>query len=242
MRSHRQPLRLIHFFGPDGSGKSTQVEILINLLRSQGVDARKCWVRAHHTIAYILWRLFVKIGFYREVRNAFGVATKIPAVNRNKLLGFFWSIAELIGVFPHLLKVYYYLWRGRTLVAERFILDTITTIAYFLDDLNFLKSCFSRLLMRLIPNDTVFIFLDADYEIIFNRRAPLYKMRQQNLKVRRKEYGAIPDSSVEPMIFINFQRIAYRNLSKLFDTLYIDTSQNSIEQTSKIILKHLGLL
>jgi len=232
--------RLVHFFGPDGAGKSTQVDILVGVLRERGINAQKCWVRAHHTVAFLLWRFFMRIGFCREVLNPFGVATRIPAVDRNRFLGFFWSSVEFIGVLPHILRVYYYLWRGRTLVAERYILDTVTTIAYFLDDISFLGSWTSRLLLRLIPRDTAFIFLDADYEAIYQRRAHLFSIRMRH-KGQRREYGAIPASSVEPRVFIDFQRRAYKTLSRLFDTLVVNTSKSSIEETSMIIRQNLGL-
>lgn len=230
--------RLVHFFGPDGSGKSTQVNMLVDILRKRGVRVQKCWVRAHHTLAFVLWRLLVRIGFYRVVLNPFGVATKLPAVNRNRLLRGFWSAVEFIGVLPIILRVHYYLWRGRTLVAERYILDTVTTIAYFLDDINFLRSRTSKLLLRFIPKETAFIFLDADYNTIYKRRAPLF-VKRIHLKRRRKNYGDIPRSSVEPRVFIEFQRTAYKALAKSFNPLLIDTSRQSVEETSMMILQYL---
>lgn len=229
----------IHFFGPDGSGKSTHVDILVGVLRERGIKAEKCWVRAHHTIAFVLWRLFVTIGFYRVVVNPFGIATKIPAVDRSRLLQFFWSIIELIGVIPLVLRVRYSLWMGRTMVAERYLLDTVTTIAYFLNDLNFLYSRTSRLLLRFLPKDAVFILLDSDYETIFQRRAPFFNTKAT--KSCKKEYGAIPRSSVEPRVFIDFQRKAYELLAASFDTLMIDTSKHNVEETSKAILQYLDL-
>lgn len=232
--------RFIHFFGPDGAGKSTQVDILIDVLHQREIQAQKCWVRAHHTLAFVLWKFFVGIGFYRVVLNPFGVATKLPAVNRNRLLRFFWSAVELIGVLPIILRVYYSIWRGRTLVAERYVLDTVTTIAYFLNEVNFLKSWTSRLLLRLIPKDTVFIFLDADYDTIYQRRAPLFRTKTHS-KSRNKHYGAVPRSSVESRVFIEFQRTAYKVLAKSFDPLVIDTSRYTVQKTSKMILRYLGL-
>lgn len=229
---------LIHFFGPDGAGKSTHVDILVNVVCQQGIQVQKCWVRAHHTLAFVLWKFFVKIGFYRIIINPFGPPGKLPAVDRNGLLRFFWSVVELLGVLPVLLRVRYSLWRGRVLVAERYVLDTVVTIAFFLDDLNFLGSRISRLLLRFIPKDAVFIFLDADYETIFQRRAPLFtKMHSQKTK---RNYGATPRCPVEPRVFIDFQRTAYKILAKYFDPLVIDTSNHSIEETSVMILHYLG--
>jgi hypothetical protein len=233
------PFRLVHFFGPDGSGKSTQADILVKVLRKCGVRAEKFWIRSPHTLAFLLWRLLVKIGFYRAVSNPFGVSIKLPAVDRSRSLRLFWSLTEFFSVLPLIMRCRFLMWRGYVLVAERHILDTVTTIAYFLDDLEFLSSKISRLLFCFIPKDTVFIFLDSDYETIFHRRAPLFDASVS--KPKRRVYGSIPKLAVEPKEFINFQRSAYRALAKSFNALEIDASTCSIKETSNIILKYLRL-
>lgn len=232
--------RLIHFFGPDGSGKSTQVEILIDFLNGRGVRVKKCWVRSPHTIAFFLWKVFVRIGFYRVVLNPFGVPIKLPAVDRNRKFRCLWSVIELFGVLPIILRVYVSLLSGYKLVAERYVLDTITTVAYFVNDICFLNSAISRILLRFIPRNTVFIFLDADYATIYQRRAPLFHAKKCAQKGRNR-YGLIPQSSVEPLDFIEFQRAAYKVLAKPFNALVINTSKTSIKETSDLILQYLGL-
>lgn len=239
MKELQSPPQFVHFFGPDGAGKSTQVEILKNTLCRKGILARKCWVRSPHTLAFILWRLLVKIGFYREIINPFGPPGRLPAVDRNEILRRFWSVVEFLGVLPMIVRINYWLWRGHVLIAERYLLDTITTVAYFLDDKRFLNSCTSRLLLRLLPKEATFIFLDTDYATIFQRRAGLVKM--PFIQSQRKGYGATPRCPVEPRSFIEFQRRAYRVLAKIFNPLIIDTSNHSVEETSIIILRYLGI-
>lgn len=238
MDSPKSLPRMIHFFGPDGAGKSTQVEILTGILCQRGIQARKYWVRSPHTVAFLLWKLFVKIGFYRAVINPFGPPGKLPAVDRNEVLRRFWSSVEFFGVLPLILRAHCLLRKGHILIAERYLLDTITTVAYFVNDLNFLKSWTSRILLHFIPQDTFFIFLDVDYATIFKRRAPLFT--ESHSKKQRIGYGAIPSCPVEPRSFIEFQRKAYRTLAKSFDPLVINTSNHSIEETSAIILHKLG--
>jgi thymidylate kinase len=228
---------MVHFFGPDGAGKTTQVNILVAFLSRRKIPVRKIWVRSPHTMAFLLWRLFAKIGFYRTVVNPFGPPGRLPAVDRNCVLRRFWSAAEFLSVLPLIARVNY-LGRKNTLVAERYLVDTVTTVAYFLNDLDFINSWTSRLLLRFIPKDTAFVFLDTDYATIYGRRAGLYD--QEYLKKNRKEYGATPTCPVEPRSFIDFQRKAYRTLAKSFDPLTIDTSKHSIEDTTNIILQFLG--
>jgi len=240
MKSIMQFPRFIHFFGPDGSGKTTQVKILVDFLQKKGVRVKKCWVRSPHTIAFVLWMILVKIGFYRVVLNPFDVPTKLPAIDRTRALRSFWTIVEFLGVLPIIWRVHISILNGYRIVAERFVLDTIVTVAYFIDDFNFLRGSISRLLLRCIPKNTVFVFLDADYHTIYRRRAPLFG-KKASLEGRRRNYGDIPTSAVEPQVFIEFQRTAYKILAKSFDSLAIDTSKHSVEETSKMILRYLEI-
>jgi len=233
--------RLVHFFGPDGAGKSVQADILVDFLDRQGFKVRKCWLRAHHTLAFVLWKLFVRIGFYRVVANSLGIATNLPAVNRGKFLRGFWSFVEFISILPIVLRVHFSILRGYRIVAERYLLDTVTTVAYLINDLDFLRSRISKMLFRLIPENTVFIFLDSDYETIRRRRAP-FCVSVDNLWERKTTHNYSKESYVEPQAYIEFQRTVYRMLANSFEALIIDTSRTSIEETSKKILKHLGLI
>jgi len=230
---------MIHFFGPDGAGKSTQTNILLKKIRRENAKVKMCWVRSPHTLAFILWRLMVKIGFYRTIYNSLGASFKYPAVDRSKVLRLFWAFLEFVSVLPIIIRVRFWLLKGYKLIAERYILDTVTTIAYFINDLNFLKSRIARLLFYFIPKDTVFIFLDSNYETIFHRRAGLFEV--QNTNAQGKVYGLAPKGVVEPRNFIEFQRTAYKALARHFNSLEIDTSTSSIRETSNLISAYLAL-
>ncbi|MHA1834222.1 MAG: hypothetical protein ACTSV7_09530 [Candidatus Baldrarchaeia archaeon] len=238
---------LIHFFGPDGAGKTTQVDLLVNFFKKRGVQTRKCWVRSPHTLAYILWRLFVKIGFYRIIWNPFGVGIKIPAVDRNRALKNFWSLAEFFSVLPHIAIRKILMSRGYKIIAERYILDTITTIAFFVNDINFIRSRLARVLIRFIPKDAILIFVDADFETILQRREPLFYERirkQKNPKRKRKKvriYGYVPNHAIEPREFIDFQRKAYKVLATSLGAFEIYSPNLSVDETFNVILQFLGL-
>ncbi|MGD0494735.1 MAG: hypothetical protein ABSB28_01685 [Candidatus Bathyarchaeia archaeon] len=234
MKVYRIPT-LIHFFGPDGSGKSTHVDILLNLLKEQEPRVKKIWLRSPHTVAFLLWRLFIKVGFYRVVSNPFGDPVRLPAVNRKGSLRTLWALVEFFSVLPLIARIRFLMLRGYKCIAERYVLDTIVTVAYFIGDMNFLTSRISSLLFRFIPPDTLFIFLDSDYGTVFRRRAHL--RGKKRLRRNDGNYGSLPRAAVEPQEFINFQRNAYKILSKSFHATEIDTSSRTIKETSNEIQK-----
>jgi len=187
----------------------------------------------------LLWRLFVKIGFYRVVSNPFGDEVRLPAVNRSRSLRKTWALIEFFSVLPLVLRIRVLMSRGYKCIAERYILDTVVTIAYFIGDIDFLRSGISRVLFDFIPADTLFIFLDSDFGEVLKRRAQLRV--KERLENSSRDYGSLPKSAVEPEEFINFQRTAYKTLADSFNAVKIDTSKRSIEETSKEILGHLQL-
>lgn len=212
--------RLIAFIGPDGAGKSTQAELLVNYFQSNKTKVRKVWIRSPHTLAYLLSRLFMKIGIYRTVSNPFGRQLKVPAVHTNWWFRLFWSMIELVSVLPLILfRVYIPLFLGYTLIADRYLVDTVVTIAYFLNDLGFSKSRTAKLLLCFIPKNTVFIHLDSDYSTILKRRSLM----------------------VEPYDFIEFQRVGYKIMGKSIGAVYIDTSNTTVRQTFTRIMRCLRI-
>lgn len=207
--------KLISFFGPDGAGKSTQVRILRDHLMSRGFHVRKVWIRSPHTLAFLLTQIMYRVGLYRVATNPFGVTAKQPLVNDRLVSRRLWAFIEIVSVMPLILfRVYLPLWFGYTLVAERYIADTIVTVSYFVGDESFLVGRGARLLRLFVPENTVFIFLDSGFDTILERRG----------------------REAEPREFIEFQRRAYHNMSKVLNAEVINTAGLSIGETSRRIL------
>jgi thymidylate kinase len=260
------PPRFIHFFGPDGAGKSTQVNLLLKMLKSKGIRAKISWIRSPHTLAFFASMLLIRIGFYRVSLTSLGkiqdlplayrpklkknkllgrpvswggdvnvnpwrdvfidnkgnviVCEKIPAIDRSRVLRSFWGLIELVSVLPLILyRVYLQLLRGYVIIAERYVIDTVATIAYFMNNMGFLSSPIATVLLSCIPKKSKLIYLDSNYETIMKRRS-------YNVEVRS---------------FIQFQRMAYNILAKRLDALIIDTSQFSINETFNAILRNVRL-
>ena len=108
---------------------------------------------------------------------------------------------------------------GYTLVAERYVADTIVTVAYFIGDKSFCYGKMARLLLRFIPRDSIIIHLDADYKSILKRRGEL----------------------VDPQSFIEFQREGYRIMEKMVRAKRIDTSNTDAQYIATQITSELQI-
>lgn len=222
--------RVIAFFGPDGAGKSIQAKLMIEYLESRGFKVRKAWVRSVHTFAFILWSVFMKLNLCRE-RSAVpvrrhtkfavphmneepgGVVNQItmmpPALNGPKSR-YVWSTIEVISILPViLLQVYIPLILGYVVVAERYVADSIASVAYFLDKENFTESRSANFLLKFIPRKTLLVFLDADYQTILSRRGEM----------------------AGPTDYTEFYRRVYTKLALVVGAIRIDTSKLSIQET-----------
>ncbi|MFX0138802.1 MAG: hypothetical protein ACFFDN_34495, partial [Candidatus Hodarchaeota archaeon] len=132
---------LISFFGVDGSGKTTQVILLSKILEREGMKFKQVWIRSPHGFAYYMWKLLVKIGFRRCIKNKYGLKLELPCFKPNSYLSRLWVWFELFNVIPAVfLKALLPAKMGYLLLAERYTPDSIATIAYFVLDSNMLNS------------------------------------------------------------------------------------------------------
>jgi len=100
---------------------------------------------------------------------------------------------------------------GRVVIAERYLIDSIVSIAYSLNDPNFTSSFIAKTMLCLIPKNSILIHLDSDYEEIERRRRNM----------------------ADPKEFIDFQRLIYGKLSKSLGAIEISTSRMSVEETAE---------
>lgn len=231
--------RLLAFFGPDGAGKSTQAGLMVDYLESKGLKVKRAWVRSVHTFAFLLWNVFMKLNLCRgptgePVRTRIGFAvsyliekpygavspiTMAPPPLAGPISRFIWSVVEVISIIPVvLIQVYIPLLLGDFVVAERYVVDSIASIAYFLDDELFVNSWFARMLLSLVPSGSVFIFIDADYQTILSRRRELAGPRE----------------------YTEFHRRLYTILAARVGAFRVDTQKASVPEAHQNILSYIS--
>ena len=215
---HQKPF-FVHFFGADGAGKTTQGEMLARHMKREGIDNKLVRIRSGRTFASILYRLFKKLGSNLVELGGDGRVIRITII-RNNVHQQIWCLIELLSMIPWLVRgVFIPLRIGKVVIAERYMIDAIATIAYLVNDPLWSKSFLARLLLRFIPRNSVLICLDASYAVIAERKG----------------------SFVDPKQYIEFQRKTYLAFAKTMGAYTIDTSTTSPVETHNLICQHINV-
>ncbi|MEM2598747.1 MAG: hypothetical protein QW482_03405 [Thermoproteota archaeon] len=158
--------RLIYFFGPDGTGKTTHADLVASKLRQRGYKVWRASVKQHHTVAYLLLKIINADSYSRQTITYYGFNNELASKIRR-----IWKVVEFLGLFPALLnRVYLPLLLSHIVVCDRYVLDTIVTLSYFLKEPRLVSSIPARILLKLIPKKSLLVHFDADTEVIMLRK------------------------------------------------------------------------
>lgn len=164
---------LIHLAGVDGTGKTTQAEAILALLRSRGITARYAWLRfpRFFTIPFLVYARARGYSYretvdghehgYWNFRASWIMSRVFPWV--------LWLDTFLLALF----NVYIPLWLGRTVVCDRFVLDTLVDLMAGLADPRSDERLPGRLYLALLPRDARVVVLDLETAIARQRSPEL---------------------------------------------------------------------
>ena len=212
--------KFIVLTGVDGSGKTTIAKLLIEQLRSKGCRPVYVWIKSLHSVVYLISRIFEYFGLVKTILNPNGIAVR--RVEPTGLGSFrrLWPFLEFISVLPWvILKVYLPLFLSFTVVADRYTIDTVVTVAIRVGNLNFPRSFLGRLMLKMIPKGNVIIQLDVDVDTLLKRRYDVEYTLQE----------------------IKDQRALYKSLAKGLHTYTLDTTILPASETLRKIINELSL-
>lgn len=191
--------KVIFFYGPDGSGKTTLAKLFSKYL-SFNTCVKVSWLRGTHTFASLLARFIARFKVFRGFNNPY-YNIRIP----NYMKGL-WRLIEFISILPIIIfKIYIPSLLGYTVVCERSIPDFIAWIIMTLDDPRYLNTLEAKFLVALSKRASLILYLTADLESLCSRRSDM------NINMLSK------------------QLIIYDKLFKALETYKIDTSEKSID-------------
>ncbi len=180
----------ICFTGMDGSGKSTLARQLATRMAANGRKSQYIYCRFRprliKPLALVGHALFLR---NRDIRRDYsGYSGTKRALFRNRFLAFVYERLLLLDYcLQALIKVGLPLSRGRSIVCDRYIYDTVVTdlaadMGYSPEKIGrILRGCF-----RMLPRPDVTFLIDTPEEIAFKRKDDIPSL--EYLKDRRSIY------------------------------------------------------
>lgn len=210
--STKNPARFIYVTGCDGTGKTTQATLLFEKLKSKGIKVRLVWLRfpfflSLPLLAYARWRGLswyeqsgtARFGYWDFSHSRF-LQTVLPWT--------LWFDAFWAG----LINIQLPLWRGETVICERFTLDMLVDLNVAFNKKDVHKRLPGRFFLRLIPRDALIFILDLDADTIRRRRENLqadrrleerleaYRILSKDLSLRQFT-STVPINDLNNLIF-----------------------------------------
>jgi len=205
--------RLICIIGPDGVGKTTQVKMLIDRLRKEGINCEYKWLRFHHFFSLPLLGFARLMGLSEVKTLKSGGKIGYHYFYRSKAISSLYPIFLLIDTLIFITNKIYIPMKlfKKTIVCDRFVYDAIVDLMISTGNYEIYKSKIGKLFLSLIPQNSRIIMLIANEEILRKRREDVMHDTTLNLKIK-----------------------LYKKLADEFDILTIDAGL-SIEEIQKNI-------
>jgi thymidylate kinase len=163
---------LISLSGIDGSGKTTQVNLLEERLRKSQPRLIRIWSRWRALSSLPLLTILLRRG-YAQVHSTSSIGfveTRIP--ERSGLASLWCFLTQLDNLMKTGVKVIVPLMLGYTVLSDRYTLDLLVEGMADLHDPSTSRRLGYRL-VRLLPRPKVAFFIDVSAEVAFSRKPDL---------------------------------------------------------------------
>jgi len=231
--------RIISICGPDGVGKTTQIRLLHSILSIyEKYEIRYLWIRAHHTLAYLILKLLYILGCrwvlleFLDFKDSLsrkiwlyiefvGIVFKLIVLEMRKL------ICKLKSRINRKICIY---------LAERYLVDSIVTIlVYFVKDFKLIHSLpmkvlFYRTYKEIRKGELTLLLLHTNPYKILSRR--LSRMSRDDVHLLSPIYRN------KALNYIIRQYALYRVLVRSLGGTMLDASMGKVSLL-KCILEHI---
>jgi thymidylate kinase len=163
---------LVAFSGVDGSGKSTQVDLLEESFEKVHIPVLRIRSRWRPVLSLPLLVVMRRLGYARVHRagGVYIVETRLPS--RGGLTSLWCVLTQVENIVKTGVKLVFPLLLGRTVICDRYSLDMLVDGMAGLHD----TPGYTRLgfrLLRLLPRPNFAFYMDIDPEVAFRRKPDL---------------------------------------------------------------------
>lgn len=187
----------ICIIGLDGSGKSTLAKRLIEKLNGKNVNTKYVWGGYK---LYLLWPI-IELGkkVFLKDKDMFQDFTSynegVKKSGSNPTISFLYQNLTLIEYyFQMLIKIKLPLIMGKTVVSDRYLYDTLVSLA---TTLNYSEEKFTKLLtnfVKILPKPDALFYIKVPEQVSFSRKDDIPSI--EYLQFRKKYYDIIEDTII----------------------------------------------
>jgi len=192
--------KIIAICGIDGSGKTTQIELLERYLGQRGFRVKRVWFRWTAFLSYPFLALCRLLGYTKwKTTSRSNVRYAERRFYMNRALARLWPwLFTLDTLIYSILQIKARRILGYTILCDRFIPDIIVDLICETGDYQLPKRLAGRLLLSLIPKDSKLIVIDVAESIAYDRKHDIPSINY--LKERRKLYLTLAKTLSMPVI------------------------------------------
>ena len=208
---------MIAISGVDGSGKTTQIELLSRKVRELRPNTIVVWSRWRPITSLPLLALMIRLGYARiHATSSIGfVETQVSA--KTGLPSLWCFLTQLDNLMKTGLKVTIPLLLGRTVICDRYILDLLVENMADLHDTPKTPRLGHKLL-KLLPRPNLAFLIEVDAKVAFRRkpdmptlshfveRSLLYRELADRMGIRRVD-GSLSVDAVQIRIWSGVAKI-----------------------------------
>jgi thymidylate kinase len=174
--------RIVIFAGPDGAGKTSLALWLAQSLRDRGYPTRYVWLRFSHLFSLPILAYSRLTGLTRPVRIG-GRTHRIWEFYRSPLVSMLFPWTVLLDMFVSgLINLRLPAALGQTVVCDRYSCDGLVDLMIATRNQRLAGQLVGRLILSLTPRSARTFIVDAEPDVIRQRRPELVDDRQLEMK------------------------------------------------------------